>query len=276
MGLISQSTEGEDDSWESKETLLGEFTPSEPCRHCESRRKYRYLRWLVYSITPMVLILFGIFANHKTYSSKAYWTSTEFVAVKKELPQTTKQVRFTATLQYNASHQLYRPIDPSRPQYVGKPSPELDAAWKNFLGSSNIFVTAEEEPTLGGGLYLEPDSNLYMAEIGVMHDLHCLNVIRQSVHYYWDYYKAKHPADDIWEPHLEHCIDSLRESLSCAGDMTAMPLIWDDNGNRFTPGFAVEHTCRDYEALRVWANRRDSSTESRWPENAARIHSQGH
>jgi hypothetical protein len=28
----------------------------------------------------------------------------------------------------------------------------------------NIFITAEEEPGLGGGLYLEPHSNLYMAE----------------------------------------------------------------------------------------------------------------
>lgn len=30
--------------------------------------------------------------------------------------------------------------------------------------AANVFVTAEEEPQLGGGLYLDPDTNLYMAE----------------------------------------------------------------------------------------------------------------
>ena len=28
----------------------------------------------------------------------------------------------------------------------------------------NVFVTLDEEPSLGGGLYLEPDTQLYMAE----------------------------------------------------------------------------------------------------------------
>ena len=32
----------------------------------------------------------------------------------------------------------------------------------------NVFVTAEEEPQLGGGLYLDPDSNLYMAEYATL------------------------------------------------------------------------------------------------------------
>ncbi|GAD95132.1 metallopeptidase MepB [Paecilomyces variotii No. 5] len=83
--------------------------------------------------------------------------------VKKEVTGETLEVRFTAGLLYDENRELYRPTAPGRPEYVGTPTPELDAAWKDLVGV-NVFVTKEEEPSLGGGLYLEPDSDLYMAE----------------------------------------------------------------------------------------------------------------
>lgn len=90
-------------------------------------------------------------------------------------------MHFTSGLRYNDQQELYRPIYPGIPQYVGEPSAELDDAWENLLGRGlltddfsntkltvltavNIFVTPNEEPLLGGGLFFQPDSRLYMAQ----------------------------------------------------------------------------------------------------------------
>lgn len=56
------------------------------------------------------------------------------VGAKKELSPTTKPVRFTAGLLYNQEKELYRPIYPNSPQYVGVPTPEMDEAWEDLIG----------------------------------------------------------------------------------------------------------------------------------------------
>lgn len=55
----------------------------------------------------------------------------------RDLPAVSKQVQFTAALKFNASHLLYRPIDLTKPQYVGVPTPELDAAWEDLIGGES-------------------------------------------------------------------------------------------------------------------------------------------
>jgi Domain of unknown function (DUF3328). len=62
----------------------------------------------------------------------------------------------------------------------------------------------------------------------------------------------------------------------CHGDMTFSPIIWSDNGGRIIPDFEVVHTCRNYDALKKWANDRDSADPKRWPKNAARLQAEGH
>lgn len=52
--------------------------------------------------------------------------------VTKDLAPTFKQVQFDATLKYNTSHKLYRPV--TDPPYVGPPSAEIDDSWKALLG----------------------------------------------------------------------------------------------------------------------------------------------
>jgi hypothetical protein len=68
------------------------------------------------------------------------------------------------------------------------------------------------------------------------------------------YYDA---ADPEWshllsEKHTSHCIDSLRQSLMCASDIT--PIVWiRDEENKLRPEGRVIHTCRNFEAIRQWA-----------------------
>ena len=65
-------------------------------------------------------------------------------------------------------------------------------------------------------------------------------------------------------------------SSLCTGDMTLAPIVWDRNKGRFILDLEVEHTCRDYDALKKWLPARDSEHNSRWPENAARLHAEKH
>jgi hypothetical protein len=52
-----------------------------------------------------------------------------------------RQVQFDATLKYNESKQLYRPV--THPAYVGEPTPEIDAAWKDLLGGKYHHIIHE-------------------------------------------------------------------------------------------------------------------------------------
>lgn len=43
-------------------------------------------------------------------------------------------VRYTSAFRYNeTSKEYYRAFDPAQSQYVGKPAPEIDAAWEELL-----------------------------------------------------------------------------------------------------------------------------------------------
>jgi hypothetical protein len=61
----------------------------------------------------------------------------------------------------------------------------------------------------------------------------------------------------------------------CSGDMTLSPIIWSEEKGRIMPDFEVDHTCRDYDALKEWANARDAANPNRYPQNAERLHAEG-
>jgi hypothetical protein len=60
-------------------------------------------------------------------------------------------------------------------------------------------------------------------------------------------------VDALNMKHLDHCIESIRQSLMCSGDITPLPFQWWSRYGELSPVAAVTHTCRDFEALRDWA-----------------------
>lgn len=59
---------------------------------------------------------------------------------------------------------------------------------------------------------------------------------------------------------LDHCIDALRQMLQCVVDITPIP-------TRYYPGIGHnyidsdrEHTCRDFDQMRVWMSHRTAIT----------------
>jgi hypothetical protein len=62
------------------------------------------------------------------------WDITKYVPGPAKASIKAEQVTFTGSLRYNATtKEIYREIDLSQPQYVGSPSPEIDAAWDRLL-----------------------------------------------------------------------------------------------------------------------------------------------
>ncbi|KAF2648524.1 hypothetical protein K491DRAFT_612607, partial [Lophiostoma macrostomum CBS 122681] len=87
--------------------------------------------------------------------------------------------------------------------------------------------------------------------LSVFHQLHCLDAIRQA--YYTAYNAAmrgeKLDADSIpemaGEEHVKHCVELIRQSLTCMADRT----IEMKNQEGGVTGFGTTHQCADYEEL---------------------------
>lgn len=52
---------------------------------------------------------------------------------------------------------------------------------------------------------------------------------------------------------LDHCIEQLRQSIQCAGDLTPVPLLpYGEEPNITLIGNPQLHTCRSWDSFRTW------------------------
>ncbi|GAM87531.1 hypothetical protein ANO11243_055570 [Dothideomycetidae sp. 11243] len=114
----------------------------------------------------------------------------------------------------------------------------------------------------------------YAGVLEVFHQLHCLNLIRQYTWVLEDAYSEELmppdmrgvPAADLRD-HADHCIESLRLTLMCHGDVS--PVLVKINHKPDPPieeaDFNVHHVCRNFDKLVAWNQ-----------EHAVRIQISGH
>ncbi|RAO68350.1 uncharacterized protein BHQ10_004362 [Talaromyces amestolkiae] len=175
------------------------------------------------------------------------------------------QKRYTSAIRDLPNGTLYMAFNTSEPQYVGPPSPEIDAAWNSLLQGRYIHFTTNETTWLNSDHELPILEQLpshgssipttgYYGGPDMLHSLHCINALRQHID--MDYYHNEHVAwlpEEYRRMHIDHCLEQLRQATLCHGDMTPVTLkaIWMD-----TPRWAAlgqterMHTCRDGMALR--------------------------
>jgi len=53
--------------------------------------------------------------------------------------------------------------------------------------------------------------------------------------------------------HLDHCIDSMRQSFMCSSDISPITWKWNETSQNARGQLTTLHTCRDFEAIRQWA-----------------------
>ncbi|KAF9877239.1 tat pathway signal sequence [Colletotrichum karsti] len=142
-------------------------------------------------------------------------------------------------------------------------SPEVDAAWEALgvdyragvisiedglkSGMNMSFVRRSEK--YGAGFYVNVEG---------MHHLHCLNLVRKSLYYNYDYYKqmgmhAFANDDHILKLHVSHCLDAVRQVLMCNFDTGVLGQVWANDPPSPFPDFHTTHKCKNYEAIRQWA-----------------------
>lgn len=52
--------------------------------------------------------------------------------------------------------------------------------------------------------------------------------------------------------HIDHCIDSIRQSLMCHADVTPLPFMWSEASHEALAVATVLHSCKDFGAVHRW------------------------
>ncbi|KAK8164343.1 hypothetical protein IWX90DRAFT_256120 [Phyllosticta citrichinensis] len=193
---------------------------------------------------------------------------------------------------------LYGIKDPEASRFVGPPSEERDKAWNDLTSPRYFALTDAEIDAIDGmrdsskgddphvypitGLPhaagLEDKEGKKYAGVDVLHNLHCLNMLRKHVDDASFFQtdgtgggEATHGKTHSHEiqpgferVHIDHCINQIREALMCSADVTPVSLKateWKtvEDGEEKTSILLIgeterRHTCRDFRALRSWVS----------------------
>ncbi|KAL7943912.1 hypothetical protein V8C42DRAFT_92219 [Trichoderma barbatum] len=131
--------------------------------------------------------------------------------------------------------------------------------WLSYIPKGNGFIDVNNTEN-----YILPRPILYEGKqtysMAVFHQLHCLYAIM-------DMYNsltiptmeldstAHHTSLNIssdYHGHIQHCFRYLRQSIMCCGDTALEGQILDSNVSG-TDGTGAVHVCKDFEAIREWA-----------------------
>ncbi|KAK5942580.1 hypothetical protein PMZ80_005145 [Knufia obscura] len=142
-------------------------------------------------------------------------------------------------------------------EYMGN-STAADEAWLNLYPRTVVKVPKyQADQLVNKTIPIAGDEEHFPVLISVFHELHCLDSIR---HLYFGHKTGLDPDPKINSAvlaphHIDHCFDSLRQTLMCGADITPVPYQWVPSMGKALGSLGVPHTCRDYDALLEWAMR---------------------
>ncbi|KAK1845603.1 hypothetical protein CCHR01_11773 [Colletotrichum chrysophilum] len=154
--------------------------------------------------------------------------------------------------------------------FGGEPDAKSEEMWTKLIpmgkGWINVTADTDEIPYYPGMGRSIPKQR---ALVAVFHQLHCLvsaNPVLMSmgadvcIYQYMTrsgYFAARDgKLSTVNTTHLSHCWGYLRQSIMCSGDTT---LEWVPPRGVGSTGWGYQHTCRDYEALYIYAEQHRSS-----------------
>ncbi|KAI0521646.1 hypothetical protein F5B22DRAFT_643821 [Xylaria bambusicola] len=139
--------------------------------------------------------------------------------------------------------------------YFGEPSDQREALWEELLGPSTIRLSAHDLERLGRpkekGIQL-PDGD-YIGTLNVFHDLHCLRRVTRLL--YPEHYFPNITNEDKHMNllHAQHCMDRLRQSIQCRGDISVATYLWGVRQAVPIGNFTSLHECVNWDALHDWS-----------------------
>ncbi|KAF5548564.1 hypothetical protein FPHYL_9895 [Fusarium phyllophilum] len=259
----------------SDESLLGSERESDEIEWTRpnQRQSWRKRAWVILNLL-LFLISLGLFAA----ASFRFSSESEMDYI--------RQMSFYSPVLDSINFKM-RPIEtegglfeaknPSKWRNSLKPDPEVDEAWED-LEIIRVFPITEAEVRR---LDKDPEllvkfpqeyglgDNAYMAQIDMFHQIHCLNLLR---HLAWAEYNrngtAKKPFSDLHWIHVSHCTDILMQNLMCNGNLDIITFNWVETQSNPFPDFAVNHQCRDFDAIYEWQDKH--SVPKEWGRNVTR------
>ncbi|KAH8653084.1 hypothetical protein BGZ60DRAFT_533279 [Tricladium varicosporioides] len=144
--------------------------------------------------------------------------------------------------------------------FRGPPSDEIDKAWEGIiLPHKSLFRLSKDElirlnVSEYAAEYTEEMGGGYIAGLEVFHELHCVNMLRKAT--YMDYYLPKMTEwrdRDTLRFHLDHCVDMLRQKLTCNPDLGMTTYVWAKGWKQAFPNFNTLHKCLPYDKVLDWA-----------------------
>lgn len=93
----------------------------------------------------------------------------------------------------------------------------------------------------------------YAANLDIYHQLHILNTLREIA--YGNYYNASTAnahSEEIYEVHLNHCVDIIMQALQCSGNVNLVTLHWQETQPDPMPDFSINRQCVSFDRLTEW------------------------
>ncbi|KAH8897914.1 hypothetical protein GQ53DRAFT_818168 [Thozetella sp. PMI_491] len=144
-------------------------------------------------------------------------------------------------------------------EYSGWPNDETDRRWKALYEHGFSYIDSNSHDKLLNKTLRTPmpgKEDSYMVVLDVFHQLHCLNTIRR--YFYPKRYNLTFFNDDgtvSYEKwiHVDHCIDTIRQSLMCNADTSANGYDWFPSIHYLRIHLNSVHRCRNWDMVRDWA-----------------------
>jgi len=126
----------------------------------------------------------------------------------------------------------------------------------------NATECAKTPPEWGYG-----PEDMYMAEIDVFHQLHCLDALRMTNILHYDYYwgqKWGYEPPVMFKSHFNLCLDILRQNIMCTADVEMLTYNWRETQHNPFPDMGANKLCRDFDALVRWQEEVELKDEPTW------------
>lgn len=151
------------------------------------------------------------------------------------------------------------------------PSPEVDEAWEGLGTTSKPLLLSKSQAERAGisSDHLKTPSGDFPVLFEFNHHLHCLNLIRKSLYFNYNYYSdPDYPGHHLGKDeetiakHVTHCVDMLRQVIQCKPDLGVFGQYWVKDPAQGIDGsfvdFNTNHKCIDWEPVREWVHAHQS------------------
>lgn len=163
--------------------------------------------------------------------------------------------------------------------YRQPPSAAVDAAWESISHQFPHAISSDDVRRLGkdpSKTARWPTSwgfgaDAHIAELDIIHTVHCLNAVRRDVH--WRHYFGDRYPDGVFPElhrvHTDHCIYIILQNLMCSANGDVVTNVWVEGQSHPFPDFNVNKKCRDYQTFVDWHHKTQITDEDKYKEMRA-------